>query len=221
VRLAPWSVFPDGTYDAVFALLVRARPLGGGALIGRVAPSSPPQKKTPTPSSTEAAQTKAEPRRAQEQTWTHAQRRGTIPLRRFHVLLSLSSQSAFSPFVHTTCSLSVFDACLVLDRVYDPIGSAVPSKSTRFNARAAGGALSFQGAGPTRGFHSLWRCVPGRLDGLRGSCACAAVGTTTTAHAQVPRGPLASADYNFPRAPRRPQGAASRTETRGNFQRGL
>ena len=79
-----------------------------------------------------------------------------VPLVQFQVLLTLFSK-CFSSFPHGTCSLSVSRQYLALDRIYDPLKTAIPNSPTLRKRlvkqiNAADGALTLSG-----------RSVPGHL----------------------------------------------------------
>ena len=79
-----------------------------------------------------------------------------LPSKQFQVLLTFLSKS-FSSFAHATCSLSVSRPYLALDGTYHPLRAAIPNNSTlRLSKRTQAGR-------GRRGYHSLWRSVPGTL----------------------------------------------------------
>jgi hypothetical protein len=76
-----------------------------------------------------------------------------FPLNGFRSSFTLFSK-CFSPFLHSTCSLSVSRPYLAFDGVYHPLGAAFPSNPTR---RAC--LVQHHPPGQTRGSHPLRRPV--------------------------------------------------------------
>ena len=68
--------------------------------------------------------------------------------------------SCFSPFLHSTCSLSVSWKYLALEEIYLPLYAAFPSNATRWKQTVR------QTIRPERDYHPLWFTFPGVLSQL-------------------------------------------------------
>ena len=151
IRQTPWSVFQDGIMNAISSA---SRPHCKG--FWRKKASGAEHARQPSDSSTPLAHHYAIQASAQKgdnqvwhlmspcwtthrTQWTPQGRTGwkvgttskhSFLANHFRYYLTLFSKF-FSPFLHSTCSLSVNRRYLVLDGVYHPLRAAIPSNPTR------------------------------------------------------------------------------------------
>ena len=78
----------------------------------------------------------------------------SLPFQRFQALLTLFPKS-FSPFLHSTCLLSVSDRYLALDEIYHPFCAPLPRNTTRW--KHAGQIIPYPKTGFSPSLTSLSR----------------------------------------------------------------
>ena len=151
IRQTPWSVFQDGIMSAIFSAsrphckgFWRRRESGAERARQPSKPPAPLALHAAIQASIRCVVTKFPTRRTHAElphahSELHRGRAGcnggttgshSFLANHFRYYLTLFSKF-FSPFLHSTCSLSVNRRYLVLDGVYHPLRAAIPSNPTR------------------------------------------------------------------------------------------